>query len=146
MGYTKITENVENIAELNDTPVLTPANLKKEFDEGNKTIKEKFNTLVDDLDSNSKGKYIIATVGTNDGEFKIDGFFTLETNDLIRIKFPISTITSQAKLSVDNGTNYYDITGATGKTISDRYHELVYNGTNFLIISGDNVVFYEEIS
>ncbi len=49
MEFEKITENVENISLLADTPAMTPAQLKAEFDKGNKIIKTKFNKLVDDL-------------------------------------------------------------------------------------------------
>lgn len=49
MAFEKITENVENISLLADTPAMTPTELKAEFDKGNKTIKTKFNKLVDDL-------------------------------------------------------------------------------------------------
>lgn len=49
MAFQKITENVENISLLADTPAMTSTQLKAEFDKGNKTIKTKFNLLVDDL-------------------------------------------------------------------------------------------------
>lgn len=47
--FEKITENVENISTLPDTPTLSPEQLKREFDKGNKIIKEAFNKLIDDL-------------------------------------------------------------------------------------------------
>lgn len=43
----KITENVEIHQTLPDTPNLTSEELKKEWDKGNKIIKEKFNELID---------------------------------------------------------------------------------------------------
>ena len=49
MSFEKITENVENISLLADNPAMTATELKAEFDKGNKTIKTKFNKLVDDL-------------------------------------------------------------------------------------------------
>lgn len=52
MALQKITENVENIASLADSPALTPMDLKKEFDKGNKIIKEYFNKLIDELNNN----------------------------------------------------------------------------------------------
>ncbi len=51
MAFEKITENVENISLLADTPAMTSTELKAEFDKGNKTIKTKFNKLVDDLNN-----------------------------------------------------------------------------------------------
>ncbi len=45
----KITENVEIHQTLPDTPNLTPEELKKKWDEGNKIIKEHFNQLIDSL-------------------------------------------------------------------------------------------------
>lgn len=52
MAFQKITENVENISTLSDTPALTPSELKKIFDKGNKIIKDNFNILIDELNSN----------------------------------------------------------------------------------------------
>lgn len=49
MAFEKITENVENISLLPNDPTLIEQALKAEFDKGNKTIKTKFNKLVDDL-------------------------------------------------------------------------------------------------
>lgn len=43
----KITENVEIHQTLPDTPNLTSAELKKEWDKGSKIIKDKFNELID---------------------------------------------------------------------------------------------------
>ena len=45
----KITENVEIHQTLPDTPNLTPEQLKKKWDEGNKIIKGHFNQLIDSL-------------------------------------------------------------------------------------------------
>ena len=55
MTFEKITENVENISLLPDNPILSPAELKAEFDKGNKIIKEKFNKLIDDLNNEGVG-------------------------------------------------------------------------------------------
>jgi len=52
MGFQKITENVENISLLSDTPAMTSTQLKQEFDKGNKIIKEAFNNLIDELNNN----------------------------------------------------------------------------------------------
>lgn len=50
--FEKITENVENISLLSDTPAMPTNQLKKEFDKGNKVIKEAFNKLIDNLNKN----------------------------------------------------------------------------------------------
>lgn len=47
--FNKITENVEIHQTLPDTPNMTTQELKKEWDKGNKIIKEAFNTCVDEL-------------------------------------------------------------------------------------------------
>lgn len=52
MAFQKITENVENVSTLSDTPALTPGELKKVFDKGNKAIKYYFNNLIDELNNN----------------------------------------------------------------------------------------------
>lgn len=47
--FNKITENVEIHQTLPDTPNMTTQELKKEWDKGNKIIKEAFNACVDEL-------------------------------------------------------------------------------------------------
>lgn len=60
MTFEKITENVENISLLSDTPAMTSSQLKAEFDKGNKTIKAKFNSLVDNLNNMNLPSFIQA--------------------------------------------------------------------------------------
>lgn len=50
--FKKITENVEIHQTLPDTPNLTAQELKKEWDKGSKIIKQAFNELIDELNSN----------------------------------------------------------------------------------------------
>lgn len=67
MTFNKITDNVENISLLPDDPALTPEQLKKEFDKGNRTIKEAFNKLIDELNKindNALEKKIITAYPT----------------------------------------------------------------------------------
>jgi len=59
MEFEKITENVENISLLADTPAMTSTELKAEFDKGNKTIKTKFNKLVDDLNEMNLPSFVV---------------------------------------------------------------------------------------
>lgn len=59
MVFQKITENVENITLLANTPAIAVDQLKKEFDKGNKTIKTKFNKLVDDLNNMNLSEFIL---------------------------------------------------------------------------------------
>lgn len=77
----KITENVEIHQTLPDTPNLTSEELKKEWDKGNKIIKEKFNELIDSLNNaevselkdkiNNLSTYSEEEIKT--GEYWIDG-------------------------------------------------------------------------
>lgn len=49
--FNKITENVEIHQTLPDTPNMTTQELKKEWDKGNKIIKEAFNSFVDKMNN-----------------------------------------------------------------------------------------------
>lgn len=50
--FNKITENVEIHQTLPDIPNMTTQELKREWDKGNKIIKEAFNALIDELNNN----------------------------------------------------------------------------------------------
>lgn len=50
--FEKITDNVEIHQTLPDTPNMTTQELKREWDKGNKIIKEAFNALIDELNNN----------------------------------------------------------------------------------------------
>lgn len=66
--FNKITENVEIHQTLPDIPNMTAQELKREWDKGNKIIKEAFNAMIDELNKTS----ILSTIlyenenGTNE--------------------------------------------------------------------------------
>lgn len=68
----KITENVEIHQTLPDIPNLTSEELKKEWDKGNRIIKQAFNELIDSLNDAKveelKEKNIITAKGGPNGE------------------------------------------------------------------------------
>lgn len=78
--FEKITENVEIHQTLPDTPNMTTQELKKNWDKGNRIIKEAFNGFIDKLNStkitinkvlydNSKGTIETITLSENVSEF-----------------------------------------------------------------------------
>lgn len=83
-------------------------------------------------------KYITATAGS-DGDFKINIANTLTTGDVYYITFPTATTsTSNARLSIDGGTTYYNVIRASNsanvlvKYIAQQYAEIYFNGTAFV--------------
>lgn len=97
------------------------------------------NEAVRNYVDNSFSNFIEAQAGTNNGEFKINSTFAISQNKEYKIKFPTTALTNNAKLSVDNGTTYYNILweGAMeapvkSNYLSDKKVTLIYNGTNFI--------------
>lgn len=86
---------------------------------------------------NEIGKYNTATAGTN-GDFKVTLKGTLSTNDIVYISFPSATNgSSNARLSIDNGTTYKNIKDLNNNQIlasqtQSLYLTLRYNGTDFI--------------
>lgn len=81
-------------------------------------------------------KFITATATTN-GDFKVNIPNTLATGMILNISFPAATsITSNARLSIDDGTNYKNIlneagTQLLGSNVQNTSLSLVYDGTSF---------------
>lgn len=99
--YKKITENVENISLLSDTPSLSPTELKKQFDKGSKTIKEHFNELIDDLNNNIEVPLDIITNGEPvKCGYKIDG------RDVYVKRFDIGNLLNIGVKSVNSGLDF----------------------------------------
>ena len=85
-------------------------------------------------------RYLTATAGSNgDYYVNIDGAVGLATGDMVHISFPsATTATSNARLSVDNGTNYKNVKDINAvqliaSSIQNKSLQLYYNGTDFLI-------------
>lgn len=85
-------------------------------------------------------KYTTATAGSN-GDFYVnfDGASGLASGDLVHIIFPAATDnTKNARLSINNGTNYYTIKDSEGNTMKSSYVEnmtntLYFDGTYFVL-------------
>lgn len=90
---------------------------------------------IENLDEISR--YIIATATTN-GDYKINSTVTIETGVKFNITFPTATNSaSNARLSIDNGSNYYNIKSTNGTQlialqIQKRSIELRFDGTDFI--------------
>lgn len=84
-------------------------------------------------------KYITAAAGSN-GDFNIDLGITPYTGMIVYVSFPSATTgTSDARLSLNNGTNYYNIKSKSNYnilsiSIENSYIPLVFDGTNFVNI------------
>lgn len=82
---------------------------------------------------NQLGKYLTATAGSN-ADYSIALQGTLSSGDAVNIFFPApANGTSDARLSVNGGSNYYNIQydGANliGNNVRGKYLTLVFNGT-----------------
>lgn len=87
---------------------------------------------------NQIGSFNTVTVGANAYQFKVNLEGTLTTGDVVNVLFPTSTNTSNTQLSVNNGTNYYNIYSKSGNKLetnmlSGRYLQLYFNGTDFVL-------------
>lgn len=84
---------------------------------------------------NNVTKYITATAGAG-GDFYIDIENDLATGMVLYISFPTpANVASNARLSVDGGSNYYNIQfsgdNLIGDNVKGKYLSLVFNGTIF---------------
>lgn len=93
---------------------------------------------------NNVTKYITATAGA-DGDFWIDIENDLVAGMVLNVSFPVATNpASNARLSIDGGTNYYNIKNKysiqlVGLDITNKAISLYYNGTEFIYKGNDNV-------
>lgn len=101
---------------------------------------EDLNNIEDGIETlDNVTKYITATAGSN-GDFNIDLGITPYTGMIVYVSFPSATTdTSNARLSIDNGTNYYNIKSKSNYnilaiSIENSYIPLVFDGTNFVNI------------
>lgn len=110
MAFEKITENVENISLLADTPAMTSNELKAEFDKGNKTIKTKFNEFIDSLNNfittlatktEVKGTILYENTTGTSGDITLTD--NAENYDYIEIYY--GTTVRGSSLKVNNFTN-----------------------------------------
>jgi hypothetical protein len=88
-------------------------------------------------------KYITATAGSN-GDFNINLGVTPYTGMIVYVSFPSATTsTSNARLSINNGTNYYNIKSLTNENIKASVIQNVnylfrFDGTNFILYGINN--------
>src|SRR5574344_1480619 len=88
-------------------------------------------------------KYITATAGSN-GDFYINIGITPYTGMIVYISFPTATTgTSNARLSINNGTNYYNIKSLTNENIKasviqNANYLFRFDGTNFILYGINN--------
>lgn len=102
---------------------------------------------IEELDTrlNDEEMYVQATAGAN-GDFFVNlTNQTLVNGRIVKISFPAATNGgSNARLSVDNGANYYNIKNKhsiqlVGLDITNKAISLYYNGTEFIYKGNDNV-------
>lgn len=98
------------------------------------------NKIENGIDINSR--YITATAGSN-GDFNINiaSYTTLTAGLKLNITFPTATVpTANARLSIDGGTTYKNISNSLASRVQNQRKELVYNGTTFEIINESNCI------
>lgn len=106
----------------------------------------RLNNLEDGVEAISQ--YITATATTN-GDYKINisSNFTLAAGLKLNISFPAATTgTSNARLSIDGGTTYKNVFNGVqvlAKVIELKYLKLYYDGTQWQIDKGNNIITLE---
>ena len=87
---------------------------------------------------NDNSKYILATYGAS-GKYYININGELQNGDIIHVRFPdMTNATVPLELSVDGGTNYYNIVRKSNsvnvlcKFLSNELVDLYFNGTKFV--------------
>ena len=85
--------------------------------------------------------YTTATAGSN-GDFYVSlKNTTLTNNRVVKIAFPTATNpSSNARLSIDGGTTYKNISNSLASRVQNQRKELVYNGTTFEITNESNCI------
>lgn len=98
---------------------------------------------------NQVGSYNTLTAGSN-GDFYGTLKGTLSAGDIVSIYFPTATTnTATARLSVDGGSNYYNIKLLRGfstvpaSLIESGYRVFRFDGTNFIWINTNLVAYYK---
>lgn len=84
---------------------------------------------------NQVGSYNVPTAGSN-ADYSLTLKGTLSSGDVVNIYFPTpANVASNARLSVDGGSNYYNIQfsgdNLIGDNVKGKYLSLVFNGTIF---------------
>ena len=96
-----------------------------------------FNTAITNLTNNKmNNKYYESTIVTNTADFKINSTTALESGVEFKIHFAQCSSSGNARLSVDNGTNFYNIDSCTGQALSDEYLAVMFDGTKFVYMTG----------
>lgn len=85
--------------------------------------------------------YKTATAGSN-GDFHVTLTNTTLTNGrTVKVSFPAATNgASNARLSIDGGTNYVNILNHIGKNLSNTRQDLVFNETDFKVVNEPNTI------
>lgn len=110
----------------------------------NKIVATDINQLKNGINENTN--YTIVSSGSSAGQLKCLLSGTLETNDIFNIFIPTqsASLTSNAKLSIDNGTTYKNIVYFDGTNVklgdlSNIQKQLYYDGTNFVLCDSEYI-------
>lgn len=108
----------------------------------NKIVADDMNSIKKAINENSN--FSILLNGTNAGELKCTLQGNLEMNDMFNIFIPTqsSNLTSNAKLSIDNGTTYKNIVYFDGENaklgeLSNTSKNVYYDGQNFVLCDSE---------
>ena len=91
-------------------------------------------TLTNSINTKTDARYSESTVSGAD--FTINSLITLATGTEYKVHFITSSSSNQARLSVDNGTTFYNVNGCTGQAVSDEYLTVMFDGTKFIVMTG----------
>ncbi len=95
-----------------------------------------FDTAIANLTKDKmSNKYYESTVVANSADFKISSTTTLEAGVEYKVHFAQCSSSSNARLSIDNGTTFYNIDDCSGQALSDEYLTVMFDGTKFLFMT-----------
>lgn len=100
---------------------------------------------------NQNGSFTTLVAGSTAGHFNCTLEGTLGAGDIINVYFPTQTtnLTSNVELSVNGGTNYYevtfsDLTNILVNELQGKYISLIFNGTEFILdTQNTSITLYE---
>lgn len=124
----KITENVEIHQTLPDTPNLTSGELKKEWDKGNKIIKEHFNQAIDELNDaevlelKEKLEWKELTVNLSNAQYADIPNIADVKEILVKFSYNEDSTNYATVYAINDGINgYYGMSGYYWNTTNGNY-------------------------
>lgn len=108
---------------------------------GNKVSTSTYNTKMSSLDgsitslTNSKQNATYYEASVSGADFTINSTIPAAAGVEYKVHFAASNNTSNARLSVDNGTTFYNVDGCKAVALGGEYLRVVFDGTKFVLMT-----------